>query len=317
MYTPLDETMLQLGLYDYVWGDNTMLQNYLNRTEQEKNREAQREYNKYLKEYDRAKLAEEKAKRESITKATAEAKITELLDGYGYKTPQQRDLIDRQINVAVADGGLNPEAVKALKDLAVKNAEDEMLERSAKNAVLDPIKSKIRLHGAYSAEPNWKNQSSDYIKAIQRTVGTKADGIYGKKTAAAIEAWNAKHPEEQIVAPNDLENILDEIDQLRYVHNDEVKQFNPAELDELRKLVYGGEDPTAANRENWNNWARGQAQSDAEDARKQKKLTTIAQNAIASNTTPSSLSEDVITKIGELGYTWDSANKKWKRKGAK
>lgn len=311
------DPLLQLGLYDYVWGNPTLLQTYNSNVQAEQNREAQREYNKYLKEYDRAKLEEEKAKRESIAKATAKAKITELLDGYGYKTPQQRDLIDRQINVAVADGGLNPEAVKALKDLAVKNAEDEMLERSAKNAVLDPIKSKIRLHGAYSAEPNWKNQSSDYIKAIQRTVGTKADGVYGNKTAAAIEAWNAKHPEEQIVAPNDLENILDEIDQLRYVHNDTEKQFNPAELDELRKMVYGGEDPTASNRKNWDDWARGQAQSEAEKAREEKKLTKSAQNAIASNSTPSSLSEDVITKIGELGYTWDSANKKWKRKGAK
>lgn len=265
------DPLLQLGLYDYVWGNPTLLQTYNSNVQAEKSREAQREYNQYLKEYDKAKLAEEKAKRESIAKATAEAKVTELLDGYGYKTPQQRDLIDRQINVAVADGGLDPESVRALKDLAVKNAEDEMLERSAKNAVLDPIKSKIRLHGAYSAEPNWKNQSSDYIKAIQRTVGTKADGVFGKKTAAAIDAWNAKHPEEQIVAPNELENILDEIDQLRYMHNDVEKQFSPAELDELRKMVYGGEDPTAANRKNWEDWARGQAQAEAEKEREERK----------------------------------------------
>lgn len=314
------DPLLQLGLYDYVWGNPTLLQTYNSNIQAEKNREAQREYNKYLKEYDRAKLEEEKAKRESIAKATAEAKITELLDGYGYKTPQQRDLIDRQINVAVADGGLNPESVNALKELAVKNAEDEMLERSAKNAVLDPIKSKIRLHGAYSAEPNWKGVPIDEAKAYQKLLGfkgTDVDGKIGKKSIAAIEKWNADHPENQITAPNDLENILGEIDQLRYVHNNEEKQFSPAELDELRKMVYGGEDPTAANRENWNDWARSQAQSDAEDARKQQKLTKSAQTAIAANTPPSSLSEDVIAKIGELGYTWDSANKKWKRKGAK
>lgn len=61
MYTPLDETMLQLGLYDYVWGDNSMLQNYLSRVEAEKNRESQREYNEYLKEYDRQKAEAEKS----------------------------------------------------------------------------------------------------------------------------------------------------------------------------------------------------------------------------------------------------------------
>ncbi len=306
----------RVGMVNSIFGDNNMLSQYYAAKqaaeEGEKNRESQREYNEYLKEYDRAQLEEEKAKRESIAKATAEAQITELLDGYGYKTPQQRELIDRQINVAVADGGLNLEAVNALKDLAVKNAEDEMLERSAKNAVLDPIKSKIRLHGAYSAEPNWKNQSSDYIKAIQRTVGIKADGVYGKKTAAAIEAWNAKHPEEKIVAPNDLENILDEIDQLKYVHNGAEKQFNPAELDELRKMVYGGEDPTTKRREDWDEWQHQRNKDAATKAANAAELTKQAWAAIKNNTNPSELSDEVKTKIRELRYTWK--NNKWRER---
>lgn len=79
MYTPLDETMLQLGLYDYVWGDNTMLQNYLSRVEAEKNREAQREYNQYLKEYDRAKLAQEEAVRKAQEEKEKDVKRAELL----------------------------------------------------------------------------------------------------------------------------------------------------------------------------------------------------------------------------------------------
>lgn len=265
------ETLMQLGLYDYVWGDNWYPKAMQAAEEAEKNREAQKSYNEYLKEYDRAKLAEEKAKRESIAKATAEAKVTELLDGYGYKTPQQRDLIDRQINVAVADGGLDPEAVKALKELSVKNAEDEMLERSAKNAVLDPIKSKIRLHGAYSADPNWKKLSPDYIKDIQSKVGAKADGVFGKKTEAAINKWNAEHADDQITAPNELEQILDEIDQLRYVHNDAEKQFSPAELDELRKMVYGGEDPSLKNKQDWSDFYKNMAQQNAKEKAEQRK----------------------------------------------
>ena len=63
MYRPSDEALMQLGLYDYVWGDNAMLQNYLSRLSEDeqrkfqaeenaKNRQAQREYNEYLKEYD-------------------------------------------------------------------------------------------------------------------------------------------------------------------------------------------------------------------------------------------------------------------------
>lgn len=97
MYTPLDETMLQLGLYDYVWGDNSMLQNYLNRIEQEKNREAQREYNKYLKEYDRnkalkdefradkveyAKLQKERATADPRTKVVIDTQMKNIEDKY-------------------------------------------------------------------------------------------------------------------------------------------------------------------------------------------------------------------------------------------
>lgn len=71
MYRPSDEALMQLGLYDYVWGDNAMLQNYLSRLSQEeqrqfqaeenaKNRQAQREYNEYLKEYDTLQANKEK-----------------------------------------------------------------------------------------------------------------------------------------------------------------------------------------------------------------------------------------------------------------
>lgn len=78
MYTPLDETMLQLGLYDYVWGDNTMLQNYISRVEAEKNREAQREYNQYLKEYDRAKAEAEESARKRQELKEAEVELANL-----------------------------------------------------------------------------------------------------------------------------------------------------------------------------------------------------------------------------------------------
>lgn len=78
MYTPLDETMLQLGLYDYVWGDNSMLQNYLSRVEAEKNRESQREYNEYLKEYDRQKAEAEEAARKSQELKEAEVELASL-----------------------------------------------------------------------------------------------------------------------------------------------------------------------------------------------------------------------------------------------
>lgn len=55
------ETLMQLGLYDYVWGDNWYPKAMQAAEEAEKNREAQRAYNDYLKEYDRAKAEAEKS----------------------------------------------------------------------------------------------------------------------------------------------------------------------------------------------------------------------------------------------------------------
>ena len=55
------ETLMQLGLYDYVWGDNWYPKAMQAAVEAEKNREAQRAYNDYLKEYDRAKAAAEQS----------------------------------------------------------------------------------------------------------------------------------------------------------------------------------------------------------------------------------------------------------------
>ena len=315
------DPLLQLGLYDYVWGNPALLQTYNANVQADKARREQQEYNSIWKNIELAKLRNEENKRKSIAKSTAEAKVTQLLDGYGYKTPQQRAYIDKQIDLAVAEGELNPRVIEVYKKEAVNNANEEMAEQSAKNAVLDPIKQEIRLHGLYSSAPaEWKDIKGDAAKSIQTKLGFTGkdlDGILGKKSIAAIEAWNKDHPEDPITQPNDLADMLGRIDTLEYDFGGQKKKFNPAELDELRKLVYGGEDPTAANRKNWDDWARNQAQSEAEKARAEKKLIKSAKTAIASNTPPSSLSEDVITKIGELGYTWDSANKKWKLKGAK
>lgn len=54
------ETLMQLGLYDYVWGDNWYPKAMQAAEEAEKNREAQRAYNDYLKEYDTLQANKEK-----------------------------------------------------------------------------------------------------------------------------------------------------------------------------------------------------------------------------------------------------------------
>lgn len=315
------DPLLQLGLYDYVWGDPTLLQTYNSNIQADKARKEQQEYNSIWKNIELAKLRNEENKRKSIAKSTAEAKVTQLLDGYGYKTPQQRAYIDKQIDLAVAEGELHPRVIDLYKKEAIDNANEEMAETAAKNAVLDPIKQEIRLHGLYSSAPkDWKDIKGDAAKAIQTKLGFTGkdlDGILGKKSIAAIEAWNKEHPEDQITQPNDLADMLGRIDTLEYDFKGQKKKFNPAEQDELRKLVYGGEDPTASNRKNWDDWARGQAQSEAEAARKKKKIHDRAVEVVTKNLAPSAFNydEDVLTEISNMGYT--RRNNQWLKRGAK
>lgn len=73
---------MQLGLYDYVWGDNwypkSVMDKQFQAEQAEKNRQAQREYNQYLKEYDRAKAAAEKSKEYKKELKEAEVEMATL-----------------------------------------------------------------------------------------------------------------------------------------------------------------------------------------------------------------------------------------------
>ena len=290
MYDP-SEALLQLGLYDYVWGNPALLQTYNANVQADKARKEQQAYNSIWKNIELAKLRNEENKRKSIAKSTAEAKVTQLLDGYGYKTPQQRAYIDKQIDLAVKEGELNPHVIALYKKEAVDNANEEMAETAAKNAVLDPIKQEIRLHGLYSSAPtDWKDIKGDAAKAIQTKLGFTGkdlDGILGKKSIAAIEAWNKEHPEDQITQPNDSADMLGRIDALEYDFGGQKKKFNPAELDELRKLVYGGDDPTATRRKSWDDFyqdlAKQKAKERAEQLKKDKARLAELQKVIDAN----------------------------------
>jgi len=149
MYTPTDEAMLQLGLYDYVWGDNTMLQNYLSRVEAEKNREAQRAYNDYLKEYDRnkalseeysadrveyAKLQKERATADPRSKVVINAQMKNIEDKYKdtyyskYFNPENTTAMDRASESAAKKESQRSDLMLQLKD-KIKNAKNAQEKR--------------------------------------------------------------------------------------------------------------------------------------------------------------------------------------------
>ena len=213
-----------------MWGNPALLQTYNANVQADKARKEQQEYNSIWKNIELAKMRNEENKRKTIAKSTAEAKVTQLLDGYGYKTPQQRAYIDKQIDLAVAEGELNPRVIELYKKEAVDNANEEIAETAAKNAILDPIKQEIRLHGLYSSAPtDCKDIKGDAAKNIQTKLGFTGkdlDGILSKKSIAAIEAWNKDHPKDQITQPNDLADMLGRIDALEYDFGGQKKKFN-------------------------------------------------------------------------------------------
>lgn len=89
MYDP-NESLFQLGLYDYVWGNPALLQTYNANVQAEKARQEQNAYNNLWKQlemdkaerewqYNKDKLQVEKDKLEAEKARTAEAKVAQLL----------------------------------------------------------------------------------------------------------------------------------------------------------------------------------------------------------------------------------------------
>lgn len=109
MYDP-SEALLQLGLYDYVWGNPALLQTYNANVQAAKAREEQNAYNKLWKQiemakaerdwqYNKDKLQVEKDKLEAEKARTAEAKVAQLLKqrAEAKNTIEERQL-DTEIN---------------------------------------------------------------------------------------------------------------------------------------------------------------------------------------------------------------------------
>lgn len=119
MYDP-SEALLQLGLYDYVWGNPTLLQTYNANVQAAKAREEQAQYNKLWKqiEDDKARAAAEQSRRQELKEASVEmAKLNrDLINA----APQEAVIIRKQqdalINKYPELAGYNSDAIKAKAD---------------------------------------------------------------------------------------------------------------------------------------------------------------------------------------------------------
>lgn len=95
MYDP-SEALLQLGLYDYVWGDPGLLNTYNSNVQAEKARQENLAYQKMWKQIEKDKLDAEKQKTERAELAEAEAKMAELNKSLVNAKPQEAEVIKKQ-----------------------------------------------------------------------------------------------------------------------------------------------------------------------------------------------------------------------------
>ena len=72
------DPLLQLGLYDYVWGDPTLLQTYNSNIQADKARKEQQEYNTLWKNIELAKMQQEKDKQEAEKLRAAKVELAKL-----------------------------------------------------------------------------------------------------------------------------------------------------------------------------------------------------------------------------------------------
>lgn len=158
MYDP-SEALLQLGLYDYVWGNPSLLQTYNANVQAQKAREEQNAYNMLWKQIEEKKAANEKAKAEAaaaaekakadeLARKEKEAKLAGLYKDYNNAAgEQERAYIARQIKTLEGNSDVESEMLNAYDaDRAAKQKadRDEALRHSAALREIADIEAKSR-----------------------------------------------------------------------------------------------------------------------------------------------------------------------------
>ena len=189
MYDP-SEALLQLGLYDYVWGNPTLLQTYNANVQAQKAREEQNRYNTMWKQIEMAKMQSEKDKANAL-------KLNELnkeFDELQYKLTQTQDplemaWISKQMRKVRADA--------AAQGMTLRG-EDKEFDKSYKdnrqyNDDLNAFKKGLKRNFKTEAE---KNAELDRIDNAVRPDGSKfrdKDIIEMRKDVSGIDSQQAKN----------------------------------------------------------------------------------------------------------------------------
>lgn len=220
MYDP-SEALLQLGLYDYVWGNPALLQTYNANVQAAKAREEQAKYNQIWKQIEdrNAQMKEAAARQQELKEASVEmAKLNKDL----INAKPQEAIIIRKQQEALANK--YPELKQSSADaIAARKAEDEY--QKGKVALLGKIPHTFANDTAIEAQiqkvtddPFLRPEDKDeIIKQLQSKKST------AQMLEEAEQAARVSHGGKKTTEALDLNDVLTRSRQPGYVPSSEDK----------------------------------------------------------------------------------------------
>lgn len=183
MYDP-SEALLQLGLYDYVWGNPALLQTYNANVQSQKARDDQNAYNTMWKQIELAKMQNEKDKANAL-------KLNELnkeFDELQYKLTQTQDplemaWIQKQMRKVRADAAAQGMALRG-EDRAFDKSYNENRQY---NEDLNAFKKGLKRSFKTEAEKNAELAKIDGSKFRDKDI------IDMRKEISGIDSQEAKN----------------------------------------------------------------------------------------------------------------------------
>lgn len=213
------ETLMQLGLYDYVWGDNWYPKAMQAAVEAEKNREAQRAYNDYLKEYDKnqhlseqvkvdkveyAKLQKERATADPRTKVVIDEQMKNIEATYkdtpyaSYFNAENTSKMDK-----ASDAAAKREAQRSMLKMKVKALLDTAKTPDEKMQIINDARELNKDYGLINAyneagfESPWTEEDLAELAKYAEGVETTQDALRKNSEQNLIKDVNEKREEKK------------------------------------------------------------------------------------------------------------------------
>lgn len=246
MYDP-SEALLQLGLYDYVWGNPSLLQTYNANVQAAKAREEQNKYNTLWKQIEMAKMQSEKDKANAL-------KLNELnkeFDELQYKLTQTQDplevaWINKQMRKVRADAAAQGMALRGEDKEFDKSYNENRQYNDNLNAFKKGLKRNFKSEAEKNAElakiDNSGFRDKDIIEMRKEISGIDSQQAkneaavsqsisshVGKKTTESLEEQDLANKANEAIRlgtpPSELDDkVRNKIREMKYTWNGQWRQ---------------------------------------------------------------------------------------------